>query len=213
MGLHQTGNFNEFWTQSVEVDHSSIFYTYSHWTRTGFATVSLLLYFSHWCCTCVDCIWQGLMRIMCESGEHVSGLVYSRRNPRHSSRSDHRDPPVHADWTCSNCNFINFAKRSECYRCSTPKHPRSSVIIRGLDGLTTERSLLDALAAVTSLEPKNCYVMRNFTTGVSLGYAFMEFDSAMDGKKVRDHFNTKQSFEVDGKLAMVEYAKNTYSTM
>lgn len=41
----------------------------------------------------------------------------------------------------------------------------------------------------------------------------MEFDSAMDGKKVRDHFNTKQSFEVDGKLAMVEYAKNTYSTM
>lgn len=48
---------------------------------------------------------------------------------------------------------------------------------------------------------------------VSCSYAFMEFDSAMDGKKVRDHFNTKQSFEVDGKLAMVEYAKNTYSTM
>ena len=45
----------------------------------------------------------------------------------------------------------------------------TAVIIRGLDGLTTEQSLLDALALVTSLEPKNCYVMRNFSTGVSLG--------------------------------------------
>ena len=46
-----------------------------------------------------------------------------------------------------------------------------AVILRGLDALTTEDSLLTALAKITSLEPKNCYVMRNFTTGVSMGYA------------------------------------------
>ena len=45
-----------------------------------------------------------------------------------------------------------------------------AVILRGLDALTTEDSLLTALAKITSLEPKNCYVMRNFTTGVSMGY-------------------------------------------
>ncbi|XP_067931687.1 RNA-binding protein 5-like isoform X2 [Watersipora subatra] len=160
---------------------------------------------------------QGLMRL---TDDHVSGLVYSRRIPRSSyndSRSSRSSMPS-GDWTCPNtiCNFINFAKRSECFRCTTPKPSRSSksaVIIRGLDGLTTEQSLLDALAAVTSLEPKNCYVMRNFSTGASLGYAFMEFDSAVNGKKVRDHFTNKHPLEVDGKLAMVDYAKNTYSTI
>ena len=45
------------------------------------------------------------------------------------------------------------------------------MILRGLDGLTDEKRLLDALGDVTSLAPVNCYVMRNLKTNVSLGYA------------------------------------------
>ena len=47
----------------------------------------------------------------------------------------------------------------------------------------------------------------------TFSYAFMEFDSAVNGKKIKDHFTNKQPFEVDGKLAVLDYAKNTYSTM
>lgn len=54
-----------------------------------------------------------------------------------------------------------------------------AIILRGLDALTTEETLLTALAKITSLEPKNCYVMRNFTTGVSMGcvMSFLEIET------------------------------------
>jgi len=179
--------------------------------------------------------FQGLMKL---TRDHVSGLVYSRTN---KSSSGYRESGNSSDWTCPNtrCNFVNFAKRNECFRCTTLRHqakhkstaaayesavdddgstqvgtnPCNTIILRGLDALTTEETLLTALAKITSLEPKNCYVMRNFTTGVSMGYGFMEFETATDGRKIREHFHRKQSFEVDGKIIMVDYAKNTYSTI
>jgi len=40
----------------------------------------------------------------------------------------------------------------------------------------------------------------------------MEFDSVLNSKKIQDHFK-ENPFEVDGKIIMVDYAKNTYATM
>ena len=44
-------------------------------------------------------------------------------------------------------------------------------------------------------------------------YAFMEFDSVANGKRIVDYFNSQEPFEVDGKLLLVDSAKNTYRTM
>ena len=46
----------------------------------------------------------------------------------------------------------------------------TAVLLRGLDGLSDEKRILDSLADITSLAPKNCYVMRNLLTNVSLGW-------------------------------------------
>jgi len=41
----------------------------------------------------------------------------------------------------------------------------------------------------------------------------MEFDSAANGKRIVDYFNARDPFEVDGKLLLVDFAKNTLPTM
>ena len=41
----------------------------------------------------------------------------------------------------------------------------------------------------------------------------MEFDSVANGKRIVDYFNSQEPFEVDGKLLLVDSAKNTYRTM
>lgn len=41
----------------------------------------------------------------------------------------------------------------------------------------------------------------------------MEFDSVSNGTKIVDYFNSQESFEVDGKLLLVDSAKNTFRTM
>lgn len=44
-------------------------------------------------------------------------------------------------------------------------------------------------------------------------YAFMEFDCVANGKKIVEYFNSQRPFEVDGKMLLVDFAKNTYKTM
>jgi len=38
-----------------------------------------------------------------------------------SERHPHSVRVLHGDWTCPNCQDLVFAKRTRCYRCSTPK--------------------------------------------------------------------------------------------
>ncbi|XP_067929586.1 uncharacterized protein [Watersipora subatra] len=92
-------------------------------------------------------------------------------------------------------------------------NPSDTVLLRGLDALSDETRIQDTLADITSLAPTNCYVMRNLSTNVSLGYAFMEFDCVANGKKIVEYFNSQQPFEVDGKMLLVDFAKNTYKTI
>ena len=34
-----------------------------------------------------------------------------------------------------------------------------------------------------------------------------------NGKKIVEYFNSQEPFEVDGKLLVIDYARNTYKTM
>lgn len=40
----------------------------------------------------------------------------------------------------------------------------------------------------------------------------MEFDSVANAKRIVDYFKS-ESFEVDGKLLLLDFARNTYKTM
>jgi len=41
----------------------------------------------------------------------------------------------------------------------------------------------------------------------------MEFDTVADAKRIVDYFSNQEPFEVDGKLLLLDYAKNTLKTM
>jgi len=64
---------------------------------------------------------------------------------------------MHADWICDACSTMNFARRTECFKCSAPKgsasrhvppadmsEERPVLIVKNLLDTTTEGSLLDA---------------------------------------------------------------------
>lgn len=85
--------------------------------------------------------------------------------------------------------------------------------MRGLDGLTTEENIINALSKITTLPLKNVRVMRDVATGASNGYAFVEMNSLKESKELLEYLESMENpLEVDGKALLVAYAKNTFST-
>jgi len=90
----------------------------------------------------------------------------------------------------------------------------TALLLRGLDALTTEPSIINSLAAVCDIKSKNVFVVRNPLTGLSRGYAVVECSSIRDSAMLLDAVNNSgSSFEVDGKAIIVSFAKNTYNTL
>ena len=87
------------------------------------------------------------------------------------------------------------------------------MILRGLDALTMEENIISAFQRVTSLTLKTVKVIRDELTNTSRGYAFVEMNTVVDSTQVLDSLNhITTGFEIDGKVVMVNYAKNTFST-
>ena len=90
----------------------------------------------------------------------------------------------------------------------------TALLLRGLDALTTEPSIINSLVAVCDMKPKNVYVVCNPLTGLSRGYAVVECSSIRESAMLLDTINNSgSSFEVDGKAIIVSFCKNTYSTL
>ena len=90
----------------------------------------------------------------------------------------------------------------------------SAVIFRGLDALTTEENILTAIHKVCKVVVKNVRIIRDPLTQTSKGHAFAEMGSIGDSCKLIDAISKLQGpFEVDGKAIIVNYAKNTFSTV
>jgi len=109
-------------------------------------------------------------------------------------REDRR--AVKCDWLCDSCGCQNFARRSECYRCSLPKSessvlinsndpyadavvispsPTSILVVKGLSLYTTEDQISEAFRQFAVV--KNVRIIRDRITGASKGLAFIEFPS------------------------------------
>jgi len=89
-----------------------------------------------------------------------------------------------------------------------------ALLLRGLDAMTTESSILHAMSQVTSIPLKSICVMRNPETGLSLGYAFVELHSLRDSDALLDIVcQLPYPLDIDGKAVIVAYARNTFSTV
>ncbi|XP_069141631.1 RNA-binding protein 5-like [Argopecten irradians] len=140
--------------------------------------------------------------------------------------------PIHkTDWTCSKAGVHNFKRRDHCFKCNLSReesdrkqegdgfdqvgtNPCNTLVLRGLDALTTEDNLIQALSQVTSSVVKNCQVLRDELTNTSRGYGFLELGSVMESQQLLDTLTQLHPpFEVDGKQILVSFAKNTFSTV
>ncbi|KAL4226607.1 RNA-binding protein 5 [Mactra antiquata] len=133
------------------------------------------------------------------------------------------------DWNCIKCGAHNFKRRDYCFKCNMSRYesgksqadgydhvgtnPCNTLVLRGLDALTTEESILTALNAVTQLTCKNIQVIRDSTSQASLGFAFVELGSVAESVNVLEILKQMNPpLEVDGKQILVAFAKNTFNT-
>lgn len=139
--------------------------------------------------------------------------------------------PIHkTDWTCSKCGVHNFKRRDHCFKCTLSReeserkqegdgfdqvgtNPCNTLILRGLDALTTEDNILHVMSQITTFPLKNVQIIRDDATNTSKGFGFMELNTVNEASQLMDQFNNHVPLEVDGKQLLVNYAKNTFSTV
>ena len=103
------------------------------------------------------------------------------------------------------CQFVQFSSKIKSF---------PAVILRGLDALTSEENIVAAVQKISAVVMKNIRIMRDPLTQVSKGHAFIEMGSIGDSCKLIDAISKLHGpFEVDGKAIIVNYAKNTFSTV
>lgn len=133
------------------------------------------------------------------------------------------------DWTCVKCGVHNFKRRDYCFKCNMSRYesgkaqaegfdhigtnPCNTLLFRGLDALTTEENLLQALNVAAQMTCKNIQVIKDQTTSASMGFAFVELSSVAESMNVLEILKAlNPPFEVDGKQILVSFAKNTFNT-
>lgn len=124
-----------------------------------------------------------------------------------------------SDWICK-CEATNFRRRETCYMCNIPRregevqedtleistHPTNTVLLRGLDTLTTEENVLHSIKTLSSLPIRSVRIGRDSMTGTSRGVCYLEMNNVVDAMYLH---NTLQSstIVVDGKAPKISYAR------
>jgi len=134
------------------------------------------------------------------------------------------------DWDCYKCGVQNFKRRDHCFNCHISRedsertrdldgyafvglNPCNTLVLRGLDILTIRETIEAKLIELTYLNVKNCAIVKDNYTGVSRGFAFVEYNSIHESVLV---YETLQALvpclEIEGKAVIVHFAKNNFAT-
>jgi len=130
-------------------------------------------------------------------------------------------PKVLNDWICAKCGVQNFRRREACFKCSGPRtdydtsneptdevstHPTNSVLLSGLDALTTEDSVLNTLGPLTKLPLKSVRIGRDPLTNMSRGVCYVEMNSVVDSMFLHNQLLAEPPI-IDGRQVEVTYHK------
>jgi len=130
-------------------------------------------------------------------------------------------PKVLNDWICAKCGVQNFRRREACFKCSGPRtdydtsneptdevstHPTNSVLLSGLDALTTEDSVLNTLGPLTKLPLKSVRIGRDPLTNMSRGVCYVEMNSVVDSMFLHNQLLAEPPV-IDGRQVEVTYHK------
>merc|ERR1719500_1284155 len=156
---------------------------------------------------------QGWLRF---DGQRVS-MQYSV--PRDQRSGD--QPRLMNDWICAKCGVQNFRRRDACFKCSGPRteydtsneaedevstHPTNTVLLSGLDALTTEDAVLNTLGPLTKLPLKSVRVARDSLTSMSRGVCYVEMNSVVDAMFLHNQLLADPP-AIEGRVVEVGYHK------
>lgn len=125
------------------------------------------------------------------------------------------------DWHCVKCGAHNFKRRETCFKCSASRaeseeggegsdeispHPTNTVLLRGLDVLTTEDSVLQAMKNLSSMPIRSIRIGRDSLTNTSRGVCYLEMGNVVDAMYLHTAL-TKQGLVVDGRKVEITYCK------
>lgn len=125
------------------------------------------------------------------------------------------------DWHCVKCGAHNFKRRETCFKCSASRaeseeggegsdeispHPTNTVLLRGLDVLTTEDSVLQAMKNLSSMPIRSIRIGRDSLTNTSRGVCYLEMANVVDAMYLHTAL-TKQGLIVDGRKVEITYCK------
>ena len=134
-----------------------------------------------------------------------------------------------ADWICTKCDGRNFRRRVNCFKCGLPRRestryvsqdgaeevgttPSTTLLLRGLDALSQEDSILLALQEMFAPNPVqivNCKVLRDSLTNTSRGFAAVEFESLRDAQSLFTILGNRNLI-IDQKRVLVNYSKSPF---
>lgn len=91
----------------------------------------------------------------------------------------------------------------------------AALVIRGLDGLTEETGVENALGNVCrDCRIRNVFIVRNGTTGIGEGYGYLEFFSRQEAEDVVETIRSMDCpLEIDGKEVLVDYSREAFATV
>lgn len=110
------------------------------------------------------------------------------------SQMDRTSLKSNQDWHCIRCGAHNFKRRDACFKCYTSRqesedgegsaevsfHPTSTVLLRGLDVLSTEDSVLQAIKSISSVPIRSIRIGQDALTNTSRGVCYLEMNHVMD---------------------------------
>ncbi|XP_075233397.1 RNA-binding protein 5 [Lycorma delicatula] len=124
-----------------------------------------------------------------------------------------------SDWHCK-CSAHNFKRRDFCYKCGCTRqegelmegyeevcpHPTYTVLLRGLDALTTEENVLQSIQSLSSLPIRSVEIGRDPVTNTSRGVCYLKMNSVVDAVYLHNALLMANPV-IDGKQAVVSYCR------
>jgi len=124
------------------------------------------------------------------------------------------------DWICIKCAAHNFKRRDVCFKCHSSRQeseggegsaevsmqPTATVLLRGLDVLSTEDSVLQAIKSISSVPIRSIRIGQDPLTNTSRGVCYLEMNHVMDAVYMHNALVANSPI-VDGKKVLVSYRK------
>lgn len=127
------------------------------------------------------------------------------------------------DWFCLKCQAHNFKRRDFCFKCNAPKaeqeiggegfdevspHPTYTLLLRGLDVLTTEETVLQSIQGLSAAIPiRSIRVDRDTLTNTSRGVCYVELNCVQDAMALHANMMAAVPLIIDEKTITVSYCK------